>query len=127
MVLLLSVFAAGGGNRQGSVSPPGSPAPAVTPVVAAAGDSCASFDSATGRLAANDNKGFIDDMTVAATDAQTAASTDAQWQSLVGDFALFATDLAANDATKVYNDLTAINEQCAAARGPRTLNLKPQP
>jgi hypothetical protein len=126
LTLLLSVFAGARGSQQGADNPPASPVPSSAPVVAYAQNSCSNFDRATGRLAAKDNKGFIDAMSVAATDAQDAAATDGQWQSLAGGFALFTTDLAANDATKVYNDLSAINDLCAAVRGPRTLDLKGQ-
>jgi hypothetical protein len=48
-------------------------------------------------------------------------------QALVAGFASFANDLAANDATKVFNDLNVINQVCAVVRGPRTLNLHRQP
>jgi hypothetical protein len=82
------------------------------------------FDQATARLVAKDNKGFIDAMSTAASEAQTAAAADAQWQGLVSAFASFATDLAAHDAQKVFNDLDTINQSCAPVRGSRALNLK---
>jgi hypothetical protein len=123
--LLLSVFAAGGGPRP-TPGGPGSSAPS-NASIAAAGDTCATFDQATARLAAKDTKGFVDGMTEAASAAQTAAAKDQTWQPLVVGFAAFATDLSANDATKVFNDLTVINQVCAQVRGARPLNLKGQP
>lgn len=131
--LLISAFAGGGGQRGAASSTPASPAtsaPAGGGVPAAAQQSCATFDQATARLAAKDNKGFIDGMTTAATSAQaaaSAASANDQWQALVSGFASFANDLAANNAQKVFNDLDSINQVCALARGPRVLNLKGQP
>jgi hypothetical protein len=113
IALLVSAFAGGGGRSQPGVAG-----------AASAGTSCATFDQATGRLAAKDNKGFIDAMTTAASAAQTAAAANGQWQPLVSAFASFATDLAAHDAQKVFNDLDTINQLCAAVRGPRALNLK---
>lgn len=117
--LLLSVFAGGGGGGSSSTGTTQAPAAVSAP----AQQSCASFDQATGRLAAKDNKGFIDDMTAAASSAQTAAGQDNQWQTLLGQFAAFANDLSANDPTKVSADLSAINQLCTAVRGPRDLNL----
>jgi hypothetical protein len=76
-------------------------------------------------LAAKDDKGFVDDMATAASAAQDAASRDQQWGLLVGYFAEFANDLSNKDATAVYNDLAAINQECAAVRGPRQLVLNP--
>jgi hypothetical protein len=117
--LLVSAFAGGGGASRGS-------APATVAVPAAARDSCLTFDKAIGRLAAKDNKGFIDDMTNAASSAQAAAAANPQSEPLVVGFASFATDLAANNPQKVFNDLDGINQLCAAVRGPRTLDLKGQ-
>jgi hypothetical protein len=126
--LLISAFAGGGrGQPGGAGSAPATSAPAGGVVPAAAHDSCATFDQAVARLAAKDNKGFIDGMTAAATSSQAAALANGQWQALVGDFATFATDLAANNAQKVFNDLDSINQLCALARGPRTLNLNGLP
>jgi hypothetical protein len=123
--LLLSVFAAGGGRQQ-------SPTTGATPAPPSAADSaarvtCADFDQATGRLAGKDTTGFIDAMTAGATAAQEAATKDQAWQPLVIGFASFATDLSANDATKVSNDLAVINQVCAQVRGTRPLNLNGGP
>jgi hypothetical protein len=124
--LLLSVFAAGGGRQQGPTTGSATSAPP-SAADSAARVSCADFDQATGRLAAKDTKGFIDAMTAGATAAQEAAAKDQAWQSLVVGFAAFATDLGANDATKVSNDLAVINQVCAQVRGTRPLNLNGGP
>jgi hypothetical protein len=127
--LVLAAFAGGGGRTQaaGGTTAAGAAAPTTSavaqPVDPSAKQSCADFDAATARLAVKDTKGFIDNMTNAATAAQDAAGRDGQWQLLVGNFAAFATDLSANDATSVFSDLTAINQQCAAVRGERQLVL----
>jgi hypothetical protein len=118
--LLVSAFAGGGGQR-GSTPPTTAVA-----VPAPARDSCLTFDQATARLAAKDNKGFIDAMTTAASAAQAAAAANVQWEPLVAAFVSFADDLAANNAQKVFNDLDAINQMCAAARGPLPLKLNGQ-
>jgi hypothetical protein len=126
VVPLLSTLA--GGGRRAATGGPGSPSSREPPATAAdlsARASCAAFDRATARLAAKDDKGFVDDMATAASAAQDAASRDQQWELLVGHFAAFANDLSNTDPTSVYNDLTAINEECAAVRGPRQLVLNP--
>jgi hypothetical protein len=129
--VVISAFAGGGGGTPsagaGAAAGGTTPSVAAGPVDPSARTSCASFDLATSRLAARDTKAFIDDMTDAANDARAAAGRDSQWQLLVGQFAAFATDLSANDATSLYNDLDAINEQCAAVRGERPLVLNTRP
>jgi hypothetical protein len=130
--LVLSAFAGGGGTSASGGAPasaPGAPTPAggSVPVDASAQKSCADFDLATARLAAKDNSGFINDMSDAATAAQDAATRDPQWQVLVGNYAAFATDLAANDATSVFTDLNAVNQECSAVRGQRPLVLNNGP
>jgi hypothetical protein len=120
VTLLVAGFAGGGGGPRQSVA---SSPPAGAAVPASARDSCSSFDQATGRLAAKDDKGFIDAMTAGATAAQAAASVGTQWQAMVSGFASFADDLAASNAPKVFSDLAAINQLCAAVRGPRPLTL----
>ena len=136
--LVISVFVTGGGApapggtaavATGASSAAAGPTTTVAPqpVDPSAQKSCSDFDLATARLAAKDNKGFIDDMTDAATEASDAATRDQQWKLLVGNFAAFATDLSANDATSVFNDLEAVNQQCAAVRGERQLVLNSGP
>lgn len=128
--VMLSVFVGGRSQHSSTASTAaqttGAPTTAAA-VPAPAKESCASFDTAVARLAVKDNKGFIDGMTSGATSAQAAAAQDSRWQLLVSAFASFASDLAANDATKVLADLNAINQVCASVRGPRVLVLNASP
>jgi hypothetical protein len=118
--VILSAFVGGGQAPRSSQGSPTSGA------VVSSRTSCAAFDQAMGRFVAKDDNGFIDAMTAGASAAQDAASTDPQWQSLVIGYASFATDLT-GDATKLAADLQAINQICAAVRGPRPLTTNRQP